>query len=114
MFYLSQLPGSPVVDSQGTRIGKMIDMLARAEQVGQPAPTYPSFLLVEGQEDAVWRVPVRDAHRENGMIKVYIPVAQFALQPETHSDEEVSLVHDVLDKQVIDIVHKKTVRVNDI
>ncbi len=51
MFYLSQLLGSPVVDSQGTRIGKIIDMLARTEQVGQPAPAYPSVMLVEGQEN---------------------------------------------------------------
>ena len=114
MFYLSQLVGSPVVDSQGTRIGKLIDMLALAEEVGQPAPIYPSVMLVEGPEDIVWRVPVREAHRENGMVQVHTPVAQFAVQPETLSDREVSLAHDVLDKQVIDIVRKKTVRVNDI
>src|ERR1039457_1371714 len=114
MFYLSQLPGSPVVDSQGTRIGKLIDMLALAEEVGLPAPIYPSVMLVEGQEDSVWRVPVREAHRENGMIQVHTPVAQFAIRTETPSDQEISLMHDVLDKQVIDIVRKKTVRVNDI
>ncbi len=114
MFYLSQLLGTAVEDSQGTRIGKLVDALALAEQVGRPAPVYPSVVLVEGQEDRPWRVPVQEVTWDDGTVRVSTPDAQFALQPETHSDREVSLAHDVLDKQVINIERKKTVRVNDI
>lgn len=114
MFYLSQLSGSSVEDNQGVRIGKLVDVLAFAGQVGQPAPVYPSVVLVEGQEDRPWRVPVEDATWENGTVHLRPPVAQFAIQPEALTDAEISLAHDVLDKQVINIERKKTVRVNDI
>lgn len=114
MFYLSQLLGTAVEDSQGTRIGKLVDVLALAEQVGRPAPVYSSVVLVEGQEDRPWRVPVQEVAWDDGTVRVSTPGAQLALQPETRSDREVSLAHDVLDKQVINIARKKTVRVNDI
>ncbi|MEO8971266.1 MAG: CBS domain-containing protein [Ktedonobacteraceae bacterium] len=114
MFYLSQLLGIAVEDSQGTRIGKLIDVLTLAEQVGRPAPVYPSVVLVEGQEDSPWRVPVPEVAWDDGTVRVSTLATQFALQPETSSDREVSFAHDVLDKQVINIGRKKTVRVNDI
>ena len=114
MFYLSQLTGSSVLDSQGVRIGKLIDVLALTEQVGQPAPAYPSAVLVEGQADRPWRVPVQELTWDDGTIQVHTPETPFAMQPETLSDREVSLAHDVLDKQVINLVRKRTVRVNDI
>ena len=114
MFYLSQLSGSSVEDNQGVRIGKLVDVLAFADQVGQSAPVYPSVVLVEGQEDRPWRVPVKDATWENGTVHLRTPVAQFAIQPEALTSSEISLAHDVLDKQVINIERKKTVRVNDI
>ena len=114
MFYLSQLLGVAVEDSQGTRIGKLVDVLAFAEQVGRSAPAYPSVVLVEGQEDSPWRVPVQEVTWDDGTVRVSTPGTQFAVQPETRSDREISLTHDVLDKQVINIGRKKTVRVNDI
>src|SRR6266567_3458620 len=98
MLYLSQLLGAPVEDAQGARIGKLIDITVPAAQIGRPEPAYPSALLVEGEEEQTLRVPVEQ-----------LPVQQDGASP-----SEVSLAHDVLDKQVIDIVRKKAVRVNDI
>ena len=69
MFYLSQLLGTAVEDSQGTRIGKLVDVLALAEEVGRPAPVYPSVVLVEGQEDRPWRIPVQEVTWDDGTIR---------------------------------------------
>ena len=96
------------------RIGKLVDVLAFADEVGRPAPVFPAVLLVEGQEEHTWRVPVENARWDDGVVRVLTTAEQFAMQPETLPDTEISLAHDVLDKQVINIERKKTVRVNDI
>ncbi len=112
MLYLSQLLGAPVEDPQGTRIGKIIDITAEAERRSDPA--YIDALLVEGPEDQTWRVPRQLVRWQADAAHVQVPAAQLSLLAAVAPDDEISLVHDVLDKQVIDIVHKKAVRVNDI
>ncbi len=57
---------------------------------------------------------MREVTWDDDTLQVSISMSQIALQPTGLSDEEVSLAHDVLDKQVINIVRKKTVRVNDV
>ncbi len=114
MFYLSELIGASVEDSQGVRFGKLLDVLAFADEVGRPAPVFPSVMLVEGQEERPWRVPIENAKWDDGVVHLHTTGEQFASQPATMADTEISLAHDVMDKQVINIERKKTVRVNDI
>ncbi len=114
MFYLSQLIGVAVEDLNGQRIGKIADILIPAAQVGQPGPTYPSALLVEGQADQPWRIPIDAVAWHDNVLRLRIPVEQLTVQPVQPSAQELSLAQEVLDKQVIDIVHKKAVRVNDV
>lgn len=115
MFYLSQLLGAPVDDRQNARLGKLIDVLTPAAQFGQTEAAYPSALLVEGQADRHWRVPLSAVAWHDTTLFLQIPTEQLALQPENSpSLREVSLAHQVLDRQVIDVERKKTVRVNDI
>jgi magnesium transporter len=132
MLYLSQLLGALVEDLQGARIGKLIDITVPAAQIGRPGALYPSALLVEGQEEHPWRVPRDAAEWHEDILRLRIPLEQLALQPEeeparaageanastfgqaARQESEVSLAHDVLDKQVIDVERKKAVRVNDI
>src|SRR5438270_9083948 len=114
MLYLSQLLGAPVEDAQGARIGKLIDITVPAAQIGRPELGYPSALLVEGQEEQLWRVPPEAVEWHENALRLRVPVEQLSVQQEGASSQEVSLAHDVLDKQVIDIVRKKAVRVNDI
>src|SRR2546421_13002466 len=114
MLYLSQLLGAPVEDVHGARIGKLIDITVPAAQIGRPEPAYPNALLVEGEEEQPWRVPPEAVEWHENALRLRIPVEQLSLQPDGPASPEVSLAHDVLDKQVIDIVHKKAVRVNDI
>ena len=114
MLYLSQLLGAPVEDLQGARIGKLIDIIVPAARIGRPGPGYPSALLVEGEEEQPWRAPPEAVEWHENALRLRIPVEQLSRQSDEVSTSEVSLAHDVLDKQVIDIVHKKAVRVNDI
>ncbi len=114
MLYLSQLLGAPVEDLQGVRIGKLVDITVPAAQIGRPESGYPIALLVEGQEEQLWRVPPEAVEWHENALRLRVPVEQLSVQQDGASSQEVSLAHDVLDKQVIDIVRKKAVRVNDI
>jgi CBS domain-containing protein len=114
MLYLSQLLGAPVDDLQHARVGKVIDVLAPAAQVGQSAMSYPDALLIEGEEEQPWRVPLSSLELHGPLIRLRIPTAQLQSLPVSPDQQEVRLAQEVLDKQVIDIDHKKAVRVNDI
>jgi CBS domain-containing protein/sporulation protein YlmC with PRC-barrel domain len=137
MFYLSQLLGMPIEDLNGQRLGKISDVLIQPnglEQVGstlnREATAYPSALLIEGQDDQDWRVPIDGLQWQGNVLQLRVPVEQLTRQPALFrrggSGEDVgrgplwspasplSLAHDILDKQVIDIVRKKAVRVNDV
>jgi magnesium transporter len=114
MLYLSQLLGTPVEDLNGVRIGKIIDVMVPRTEVGQAEPTYPSALLVEGQADQNWRVPIEAVEWQGTILRLRVPVEQLSVQPVPPAEQELSLAHEVLDKQVIDIERKKAVRVNDV
>jgi magnesium transporter len=112
MLYLSQLPGTPVEEQQDARLGKLIDVLLNPEDVGNSAAVYPYALLVEGEEDQLWRVPLVAVAWQDELLRLRVPASE--LTPFTPGDQTIRLVQDVLDKQVIDIERKKTVRVNDV
>jgi magnesium transporter len=114
MLYLSQLLGAPVEDVHGVRLGKIIDVLIPAARVGQSEPVYPNALLVEGETDQPWRVPLQEVERYDHAVRLNIPQEQLTFSPTTSTEQEVSLAHDVFDKQVIDIERKKAVRVDDV
>ncbi len=115
MFYLSQLLGAPVEDQQAERLGKITDVLVLATQVGREEPTYPQVLLVADDEDHVWRIPIGEIARHDAAWQLRAPAEQFeAAESTAIAPTEVSLAHDVLDKQIIDIEHKKALRVSDV
>ncbi|GER87136.1 membrane protein [Dictyobacter vulcani] len=114
MLYLSQLLNAPVLDQQNVRAGKIIDILAQANQVGQDTPAYPTALLVEVEDDQQRRVPVDALERHENTWNLRYPIERFALQANYPGEDEVRLAQEVLDKQIIDLEHKKMVRVNDL
>jgi CBS domain-containing protein/sporulation protein YlmC with PRC-barrel domain len=122
MLYLSQLLGSPVEDAQGARVGRIIDVIVgtRSSASSTPvslAPAVPSSipgLLIEGQDDQHWLVPAGAVEQHDSTLLLRIPLDQLTLQPGERAPQQVSLAREVLDKQVIDIEHKKAVRVNDV
>ena len=114
MLYLSQLLGAPVEDPQGVRIGKIIDITIEAARVEQPGQPYINALLVEGQEEHPLRVPREVVTWQGEAALLRAPATQLPLQLDASLPGEISLAHDVLDKKVIDVVHKKAVLVNDV
>jgi magnesium transporter len=112
MLYLSQLLGTPVEDIQEVRLGKILDVLIQAEDVGSNAATYPSALLVENDDDSPWHIPHDAVEWQGDLLRLRFPRSELTQQ--SSSEQEVSLAQEVLDKQVIDIERKKAVRVNDV
>src|SRR6266704_160955 len=115
MLYLSQLLGATVEDLQGERLGRIIDVLALRSEVGQRDPAFPTALLVEGDEELPWRLPLSSLELRHEEFFLLIPREQLASVTEGIArEQEIRLARDVLDKQVIDLVRKKAVRVNDL
>jgi CBS domain-containing protein len=115
MLYLSQLLGATVEDLQGERLGRIVDVLALRSEVGQRDPTFPTALLVEGDEELPWRLPLSSLELRQEEFFLLIPREQLAAIAEgIPGEQEIRLARDVLDKQVIDLVRKKAVRVNDL
>jgi magnesium transporter len=117
MLYLSQLLGASLEDNRQGRIGKLIDILVPAAQVGQQEAAYPSALLIEGPDNQLGprRVAPSAVKWREETLYAQIPDTQLAGQEGSVAlPGEISLAHEVLDRQVIDFERKKTVRVNDI
>ena len=128
MLYLSQLLGAPVEDPQGERIGKIIDVeetRAISNFSGSTPAAFtptktarPPILVIEGGVENTWYVPVEDVDWHNDILRLRVPTQQLSTQPLSSVEDQhtiaISLAQDVLDKQVIDIVRKKAVRVNDV
>lgn len=113
MLYLSQLLGTPVEDPQEARLGKILDVLIRAEDVvGSNEATYPHLLLIEGDDDSPWYIPTAAVEWQDDLLRLRF--ARSELTQQALLGQEISLVQEVLDKQVIDIKRKKAVRVNDV
>ncbi|HEY4034683.1 MAG TPA: CBS domain-containing protein [Ktedonobacteraceae bacterium] len=115
---MSQLLGAPVTDQHDVHLGKITDVLMLASQVGRNETTYPTVIIVESEEDQQWRVPYSAIEKHGRTWRLRSPSEQFTVPPQSSLpdslQEEVSLVREVLDKQVIDLEHKKAVRVNDV
>lgn len=114
MRYLSQLVGLPVKDLHGERIGKISGVMILTTQLGRHEPVYASALLVEGQTDQPWRVPIEAIAWHGKTLQLRVPLEQLSVQPVVLAGQELNLAQEVLDKQVIDIVNKKALRVNDV
>ncbi len=110
MFYLSQLQGAPVEDTQGTRIGKINDLLAFRDN-----PAQRCVFLVEGQEEQFWYAAADRVVWTDHTLHLSLAVGELeTAHPTLLPEEQVALARDVLDKQVIDLARKKPVRVNDV
>ena len=129
MLYISQLLGAPVEDPLGERIGKIIDVevtrliLSPVERssiaITAPGVVSPPILMIEGNSEHTWYVPVQDVDWHDNILRLRVPTQQLSTHPLALSEGDqqtisISLAQEVLDKQVIDIVRKKAVRVNDV
>ncbi len=122
MPYLSQLLHRSVDDSWNERVGRLVDVVAppthlaalaqRVAVAGEAAPAVLA-LIVETPDDQLARVlPAQVGRLEHDRVALNVPRAD--LQPYQPQPDEVRLAAEVLNKQVVDLAHKRVVRVNDI
>jgi len=110
MLYASEFIGRPVVDADGTRLGKLRDLLA----IRHGEIPHPQLVAIEvKQHSGSVFIPM---HEVAALISLAIPlkkkfseITQYHPQP-----EDLHLVRDVLDKQIIDTDGMRVVRVNDL
>src|SRR6266436_8518110 len=76
MLYLSQLLGALVTDQHDVRLGKITDVLTLTSQVGRFIATYPTVILVAGEEDQHWRVPCSAIEKHGHTWRLRSPSSQ--------------------------------------
>lgn len=109
MLYLSQLRGAPVEDLHGVRLGKISDLLAVRDD-----PAQRCVFRIEGQDEASWYASAEGVVWRDYTLHLPVEASQIVSREQTFDPRWVALVAEVLDKQVIDVAHKKPVRVNDV
>lgn len=109
MLYLSQLQGAPVEDVHGVRIGKISDLLTVRDDSSQRC-----VFLIEGQDEQSWYAAADGVVWRDHTLHLAPDAPQLEPATQVLSPRQVALARDVLDKQVIDLARKKTVRVNDV
>ena len=110
MLYLSKLLGTTVVDSRGTTLGVLDDLIVNANEL---FPRITGLVFRDGEDVPAmvsWRKYV--SALEDGRITLTIPregVRFSYLQP-----DEILLCRDLLNKEVVDVGTMKVVRVSDV
>lgn len=110
MAYVSELLGRPVVEVNGQRIGRLVDLVASVHTdiphpklVAIVVKTPRATLIVPFHDVAVLVAPAIPLTRTPGDIVAYKP-----------GEDDVFLARDILDKQMIDVNGVRVVRVNDL
>jgi magnesium transporter len=107
MKYLTELLGKPVVEPDGRRVAKVVDVIATQKE-RLPVLT-ALFLKGHGREG--W-VSIRDTEIHPDRVQLRAPWD--TLPPYMPSEQDIRLQRDVLDKQIVDVHDYRVVRVNDV
>ncbi len=110
MAFISEITGKPVTDLQGRPIGKVTDLVARPHKEF----SHPVIEAVEvTRKGKTFFVPYSDVA---ALLSVAVPlkVAADQVSEFISTEEDFTLVGDVLDKQIIDTDGARVVRVNDV
>ncbi len=110
MAFISELTGRPVTDTDGTRIGVLKDVVARAARENIH-PRVEAIVVRGKQGDRA--IPYQDLA---ALLSAAIPLKRPADQIQSYvfQDDDIRLVEDVLDQQILDTDGARVVRVNDI
>jgi CBS domain-containing protein len=126
MPYLSEILHTDVEDSWQERVGKLVDVVVQPARVAAlstgsassakppatPAPGARALIVETSDGDLLRVLPEQVAQMTGDAIQLRIPRAD--VPSDTPQPEEVRLAEEVLNKQVVDLAHKRVVRVNDI
>lgn len=109
MIYFTELEHVPTVDAKGKFLGRLVDLGVDPSQYSLRVANYlvrtPKKELLCITYDQVLAISVRSVHAR---------VAAGQLRHETPSEGLLWIKKDILDQQVIDVDHRKVVRVNDV
>jgi magnesium transporter len=116
-FYLSQIVGLKLYDSEGDRLGRISDVIVHFDQHAAHAeePFRPKVVGLKTKIDGAWRI-LDFAHIDVSRIeanfifscKKVVDLTDKALE------NTLPLAKKILDKQIVDINGAKLVRVNDV
>ena len=109
ILHLSSLIGSPLLDADGERLGKVKDLIVRLGGIGYP-PITGILVTVAGRTSFLGM----DRVSEIGPEGVVLRKAQLDLRPFQRRPEEVLLGRDLLDRQLINVEGARLVRANEI
>ncbi len=109
ILHLSSVVGSPLLDSDGERLGKVNDLIVRLGGVGYP-PITGVLATVAGRSSFVGIDRVSDI----GPAGVVLRKAKLDLRRFERRPEEVLLGRDLLDRQLINVEGARLVRANEI
>ena len=126
MWYASALLRCRVIDREGHPVGTLMDLLASAEHSARRVPGKTATherasarpprllgLLVETTAHQVLRIPPEEVERvEAAQIHLRVPYTGLS-SAEAHP-QEVPLAATVLNREVIDLAHRRVVVVNDL
>lgn len=105
--YLTQLLGKPVMEPDGRRVARVVDVIATQ---GGRLPTIAALFL-KGRPREGW-VSVEDAKITDG--GVLLRADWEALDAYKPRANDLRLQRDILDKQIVDVHDYRVVRVNDV
>ena len=116
-FYLSQVTGCKIYDVNGTRLGKVIDILVSTIQHGQPHDEAFRPVIVgiktkiNGEIQFLNFKYFKIENKKRGFSFICNQIEQL---PVSTVEICLPLVKNILDRQIVDINGRKLVRVNDI
>jgi len=109
ILHLSRLVGSPLRDADGSRLGKVQDVIVRLGGVGYP-PITGFLVTVAGRPSFLGLDRVSDIGSDGVVLrKAKLDLRHFERRP-----DEVLLKRDVLDHQLINVEGARLVRANEI
>lgn len=116
-FYLSQIIGSKIYDLNGTRLGKVIDVIVNTTQHGQShEEAFRPIIMglktkIKGE---VRYLNFKFIKIESKQKSFSFICQQLDFLPESIIESCLPLVKNILDRQIVDINGRKLVRVNDV
>ena len=109
ILHLSTVVGSPLLDADGERLGKVEDLIVRLGGVGYP-PITGVLVTVASRQAYLGVERVSDIGRDGVVLrKAKLDLRHFERRP-----EEVLLKRDLLDRQLINVEGARLVRANEI
>jgi CBS domain-containing protein len=109
ILHLSLVVGGTLNDSDGTRLGRVDDLIVRLSGAGYP-PITGLLVTVAGRQSYLPSERVADLASGRAVLSK----AKLDLRPFERRPEEVLLKHDVLDHQLINVEGARLVRANEV